>query len=109
MGWAGFMLFLRQVFSGCLFMRVFVRRIAPAKKSSVLKTKRKNAMRHCGRVMCATACAAMLILPAGCGSASRGGEFCLLYRPVYLHESDTEDTKIQIDGNNAVWLEFCEK
>jgi len=109
MGWAGFMLLLRRVFSGCLFMRGFVRRITPEAKTGAPRTKRKNAMRRCGRVLCATACAAMLILPAGCGSASRGGEFCLLYQPVYLHENDTEDTKIQIDGNNAVWLEFCEK
>ncbi len=33
--------------------------------------------------------------------------FCLSYVPVYSSVRDTEETKRQIDKNNAVWLERC--
>jgi hypothetical protein len=35
--------------------------------------------------------------------------FCAIYVPVYSSKLDTEETKKQIDKNNAVWLEYCEK
>jgi len=37
------------------------------------------------------------------------GNFCAIYSPVYTSRSDTEETKKQVDKNNAVWLEVCEK
>jgi hypothetical protein len=35
--------------------------------------------------------------------------FCSTYVPVYSSVRDTEETKRQIDKNNAVWLQRCEK
>jgi hypothetical protein len=55
---------------------------------------------------CATACAVMLVLQAGCASVSRGS-FCGLYRPVYTSAADTEETRRQADANNAVWMRLC--
>jgi hypothetical protein len=54
----------------------------------------------------ATACALILLTLQGCASAS-GGDFCALYQPVYTADADTEETKRQADGNNAVWLALC--
>ncbi|MDR0727036.1 MAG: hypothetical protein LBF37_03145 [Rickettsiales bacterium] len=34
-------------------------------------------------------------------------DFCLIYRPIYSHPSDTEITKQQIDQNNVVFDEIC--
>lgn len=46
----------------------------------------------------------------GCGSGSSVRDnFCLIYDPVYTSPDDTEETRKQNDGNNAVWLEKCEK
>ncbi len=36
-------------------------------------------------------------------------DFCDIYKPVYLSRQDTEETKKQIDGNNAVWVGLCKK
>jgi len=33
--------------------------------------------------------------------------FCSIYVPVYTSARDTEETKRQVDKNNAVWLEKC--
>jgi hypothetical protein len=52
-------------------------------------------------------CCATLLLLNACATASRA-EYCILYRPVYTSVSDTEETKKQVDGNNAVWIELCE-
>ena len=35
--------------------------------------------------------------------------FCAIYVPVYTSKADTEETKRQVDKNNAVWLELCSK
>ena len=35
--------------------------------------------------------------------------FCASYVPVYTAKADTEETKKQVDKNNAVWLEQCDK
>ena len=38
------------------------------------------------------------------------GDFCLIYEPIYAdYEHDTPETIIQIDRNNAVYDEMCEK
>jgi hypothetical protein len=35
------------------------------------------------------------------------GSFCLLYKPITTSTQDTEETKVQVDANNAVWLGMC--
>ena len=45
----------------------------------------------------------------GCGTDSVARDFCLVYKPVYTAKADTEETKQQCDGNNAVWLELCDE
>ena len=35
------------------------------------------------------------------------GNFCSIYKPVYVSRLDTEETKKAVDQNNAVWLELC--
>ena len=45
-------------------------------------------------------------LLSGCGNGSRGS-FCAVYIPVYMSADDTEETKRQIDANNAVWAKDC--
>ena len=47
-------------------------------------------------------------LLSGCGSVS-GGSFCGIYTPVYTSPDDTEETQEQIDQNNAVYLELCDR
>lgn len=38
------------------------------------------------------------------------GDFCLLYDPIYAdYEKDTPETIKQIDRNNVVFEEMCEK
>ncbi|MFH1158776.1 MAG: hypothetical protein V1721_07885 [Pseudomonadota bacterium] len=60
------------------------------------------------RIWYATGFAGMLMMQSGCGSVSRAS-FCDIYQPVYMARQDTEETKKQLDRNNAVWLELCEK
>ena len=50
----------------------------------------------------------MLITLNGCALGSQGS-FCSIYQPVYVAHEDTEDTKSQVDANNAVWWEFCDE
>jgi hypothetical protein len=50
---------------------------------------------------------AILILLAGCATGS-SGSFCALYQPVYTG-ADSEETLLQVDRNNAVWLQLCER
>lgn len=59
------------------------------------------------RLLCATGCAAMLLLPGACAGGSRA-EFCTTYQPVYTAAEDTPLTRDQADINNAVWQELCE-
>lgn len=49
-------------------------------------------------------CAFML---SACGP-QMNGSFCLIYIPVYTTAEDTEETKDQVDRNNAVYME-CER
>jgi hypothetical protein len=58
------------------------------------------------------------LIVIGCATDSRVSEpepvrpitydFCAVYVPVYTAVADTEETKKQVDKNNAVWLEHCE-
>lgn len=51
----------------------------------------------------------ILITLSGCASGTRVTDtFCLKYEPVYSSKRDTEETRRQIDRNNAVYLEQCE-
>ena len=49
-----------------------------------------------------------LMQVSGCASGSRA-DFCMFYQPVYMAQADTEGTKRQIDGNNAVWVALCDE
>ncbi len=49
----------------------------------------------------------ILAMQQGCVNASQGGDFCMLYKPVYTTPKDTELTKQQVDNNNVVWIELC--
>ena len=53
-------------------------------------------------------CIGMMIMLGGCGVHSVD-DFCLLYIPVLTSDHDTPETLDQIDKNNALWLEFCQK
>ena len=59
----------------------------------------------------------ILLIVSGCETASPVpikpvpllvDTFCASYVPVYTAKSDTEETKKQVDKNNAVWLERCD-
>lgn len=58
----------------------------------------------------------MLITLSGCATDSPvriepvkpvADTFCAMYVPVYTARADTEETKAQVDKNNAVWLQHC--
>lgn len=49
----------------------------------------------------------MLTTLGGCVNASHAS-FCDIYQPVYMVRQDTEETKWQIDQNNAAWLALCD-
>jgi hypothetical protein len=49
----------------------------------------------------------MLLMLTSCVNASQGS-FCQIYIPVYTSVEDTEQTKIQVDINNSVWMDICE-
>jgi len=49
----------------------------------------------------------ILVMLNACESISRGS-FCAIYQPVYVAHEDTEDTKSQVNANNAVWWELCD-
>lgn len=56
---------------------------------------------------CAIAIVLTLGMLSGCASYSRANSYCQLYHPVYISDDDTQDTKEQVMGNNAVWLQLC--
>ena len=57
-----------------------------------------------------TGFAVILTTLTSCAGGSAGiRDFCLIYEPVYTAKADTEKTKQQCDGNNAVWLELCDE
>lgn len=49
------------------------------------------------------------LLLSACVSSLPVSSFCYIYEPIYMSEADTEATKKQIDINNSVWLELCDK
>lgn len=51
----------------------------------------------------------ILILLASCAKNTPASDYCLLYRPIYSHPSDTEETLRQIDGNNIVYDALCDR
>lgn len=46
---------------------------------------------------------------SGCAKSTQGAKnsFCLIYEPIYMSVHDTEETKRQIDLNNAAFEELC--
>ncbi len=49
----------------------------------------------------------MLVMLSGCAT-NTAGDFCLIYKPVYTSDLDTEETRDQADQNNAVYQELCD-
>jgi hypothetical protein len=43
----------------------------------------------------------------GCAPSTQESSFCLIYQPVYMSKRDTEETKRQIDENNAAYEAAC--
>lgn len=55
------------------------------------------------------ACVTMLATLAACASDSPvGSDFCLIYEPVYVADSDSVETVGQVMRNNAAWAALCE-
>lgn len=51
----------------------------------------------------------MLALLNACTINTGGGNYCLLYRPIYAdYEKDTAETIRQIDQNNVVYDVLCD-
>lgn len=63
------------------------------------------------RIALAVACLTILSIVPGCQTPSPVSEFCLLYKPVKPTKEEravlSRETTLEIDGNNAVWLERC--
>ena len=51
----------------------------------------------------------IVTLLSGCANGSSVNNFCLLYEPIYHGDEDSEDTRGQIDRQNAIWLEVCDE
>jgi hypothetical protein len=51
----------------------------------------------------------IVTLLSGCANGSAVNSYCLLYEPIYHGEEDSEDTRGQIDRQNAIWLEVCDE
>jgi Pyruvate/2-oxoacid:ferredoxin oxidoreductase delta subunit len=47
--------------------------------------------------------------PALKTEAISNARFCVVYSPVYTAKADTEQTKQQVDENNAKWVRLCDK
>ncbi len=61
--------------------------------------------------MRAIACALILTTLASCAGAlpektDTLRDFCLVYEPVYTSPADSEETRRQVDRNNAAWIEL---
>lgn len=64
-------------------------------------------MRYAGQKMCAIISLVILSMLSGCVTGSHAGSFCGIYQPVYTSTFDTEETRKQVDENNAVWEKEC--
>jgi hypothetical protein len=61
----------------------------------------------------------MMLSLAGCQSVTgspaqktdltSNARFCVIYDPIYTGKADTEQTKQQVDVNNAKWVTLCDK
>jgi len=52
----------------------------------------------------------ILLIVSGCGINTRGiSSFCEIYEPVYTSAQDTEETRAQVDRNNAAYEDVCQK
>jgi len=52
----------------------------------------------------------ILISVTSCGRNTQGiSDYCVIYQPVYTVAADTEDTKLQVDENNAAYESNCNK
>lgn len=51
----------------------------------------------------------ILALLSGCETVLPVSDYCVLYEPIYHGPEDSEDTRGQIDRQNAIWLEICEE
>ena len=61
------------------------------------------------QMMYVIGCITMLTSLVACATSSPAIDtFCFVYKPVYHSRLDTEETKAQIDMNNAVWKERCQ-
>ena len=58
------------------------------------------------RILCVISLSLIIVLQSGCAKSSHAS-FCDIYNPVYMSVDDSEETKNQIDANNAVWLDLC--
>ncbi len=49
----------------------------------------------------------IILMLQGCAKDLPAGDFCNLYSPIYMTDTDSELTKKQIDKNNVIWFEMC--
>ena len=62
------------------------------------------------RTLFVIGCTVTTTMLASCVTSSHVTDtYCLLYKTVYSSRLDTEETKAQIDQNNAVWMERCDE
>jgi hypothetical protein len=47
--------------------------------------------------------------PAQKTDLTSNARFCVIYDPIYTGKADTEQTKQQVDVNNAKWVTLCDK
>lgn len=55
----------------------------------------------------ATICALTVLAVSGCATNTAGTD-CLVFRPIYFSERDTEETIEQVLYHNAAWEAVCE-
>lgn len=76
------------------------------RQKNVQQNHKEFIRRLYGRHVNAIICWGMIVMLSACANVSHG-DFCQIYRPVYMDKKDTERTKQQIDLNNVVWLKQC--
>lgn len=65
-------------------------------------------LRAFGRASKLSSLCLIATLLSACATVSLDS-YCVLYEPIYHSNDDTEDTRGQIDRQNAIWLEVCEE
>ena len=64
-----------------------------------------------GLIRCSIYVIALIVILnmlSGCTTNLPASNFCLIYKPVYTSDQDTQWTIDQVVLNNAVWVELCE-